>query len=103
MSPEILNSHIYDVGEPPRLIQHNATLDHTNTIGVHSHDWNILLGYCNTTTKRVMGLGGLHSYIYDVSESSQIHHTERDMIPCSTERQGFMVAKGIINGSLMLT
>jgi hypothetical protein len=30
-----LNSHTYDVGDTPRLIQRNETLDHTNHIGVH--------------------------------------------------------------------
>ena len=37
MSPGGLNSHIYDVGETFRLIQQNATLDHTNLVGVHSN------------------------------------------------------------------
>ena len=50
MSPGGLHSHIYDVGEPPRLHQNNETLDHTNTIGVHTNDWSILLGYYNTKT-----------------------------------------------------
>ena len=50
-----------------------------------------------------MGLGGLNSHIYDVSESYQLHHTERDMIPCSRAHQGIMDTKGIINGSLMWT
>ena len=66
MSPGGLNSHIYDEGEPSRLIQKNVTLDHTNMIGVHSNDWSILFGCYNTKTTRVMGLGGFNSHIYDV-------------------------------------
>ena len=50
MSPGGLYSHIYDVGEPSRLIQNNVTLDHTNTIGVYANDSSILFGYCNTKT-----------------------------------------------------
>ena len=50
MSPGGLYSHIYDVGEPSRLIQNNVTLDHTYTIGVHANDWSILFGYCITKT-----------------------------------------------------
>ena len=89
MSPGGLSSHIYDVGEPSRLIQKNVTLDIASIMDVHSNDWNILLGYYNTKTKRVMGFGGLNAHIYDVNDSYQLHHTER--------------TNGIINGSLMLT
>ena len=71
-------------------------------IGVHSNDC-ILLGYYNTKTKQVMGFGGLNAHIYDVNESYQPHHTERNMIPWSTNHQGSMDTTEIINGSLMLT
>jgi len=66
----------------------NATLERPNTIGVHSNDWSILLGYYNTKTKRVMGCRGFSSHIYDVSESYIVHHTERYTIPWFTEYQG---------------
>ena len=79
----------------------NETLDHPTVLGVHSNDWNILLGYYNIKTKRVMGFGGINAHIYDVNESYQPHHIERDMIPCSTEHRGIMDTKGITNGSLM--
>jgi hypothetical protein len=37
MSPGGLISHIYDVGEPPRPIQRNETLDYTTHVDVHSN------------------------------------------------------------------
>ena len=103
MSPGGLSSHIYDVGEPSRLIQKNVTLDIASIMDDYSNDWSILSGYYNTKTKRVMGFGGLNLHIYDVNESYQLHHTVRHMIPWSTNHQGIMDTTGIINGSLMLT
>ena len=57
----------------------------------------ILFGYYMTTTKRFMGK---EANTYDVGAS---YPNKRDMIPCSTEHQGIMDTKGIINGSLMCT
>ena len=79
----------------------NETLDHPTVLGVHSNDWNILSGYFHITTRRVVGFGDINAHIYDVNESYQTHHIERDMIPCSTEHRGIMDTKGITNGSLL--
>ena len=57
MSPGGLSSHIYDVGEPSRLLIDNATLALPNMIGVHPNEWSILLGHYITYTKRFMSPG----------------------------------------------
>jgi hypothetical protein len=70
MSPGGLSSHIYDVGEPSRLLISNATLERPNTIGVHPNEWSTLRGYYITFTKRSISSDGLSSHIYDVGEPS---------------------------------
>ena len=67
-----LSSHIYDVGEPSRLLIRNATLELPNTIEVHPNEWSTLQGYYITYTKRFMSPGGLSSHIYGVGEPSRL-------------------------------
>ena len=64
---------------PPGSFTRNETLDHPNTIGVHSNEWSILLGYYITLTQCYMSPGGLDSHIYDVGQTSRLIQSKRNV------------------------
>ena len=66
---------------PPGSFCQHETLDHPNTIGVHSNEWSILLGYDITLTKRYMSPRGWDSHIYDAGHTSRIIPLKRNVGP----------------------
>ena len=72
--------HIFTMrATPPGSFSRNETLDHPNTIGVHSNAWGIQLGYYITYTHRYISPGGLDSHIYDVGQTSRLIQSKRNV------------------------